>query len=130
MEITFGQLVKAHRQKSGLTQKQLAYRIGCAPVTLRKIEYDALRPSSQIAEALAAALEISSEKRAAFVRFARGQHSLSDVSHLSLDEINTKVTPADPETTSIAALTAADNPYKGLRAFDERGKAEFIAHQY
>ena len=70
-EVTFGQLVKARRRELGLTQDELAHRVGCAPVTLRKIEYDDLRPSVQIAERLAMALGIPLEERATFVRLAR-----------------------------------------------------------
>jgi len=70
-EETFGQRVKDRRRELGLTQDELARRVGCAPVTLRKIEYDDLRPSVQIAERLAMALNIPLEERAAFVRLAR-----------------------------------------------------------
>jgi WD40 repeat protein/serine/threonine protein kinase/DNA-binding XRE family transcriptional regulator len=70
---SFGQLVKARRRELGLTQDELAHRVGCAPVTLRKVEYDDLRPSVQIAERLAMALNIPLEERAAFVRLARAQ---------------------------------------------------------
>ena len=72
---TFGQLVKARRRELGLTQDELAHRVGCAPVTLRKIEYDDLRPSVQIAERLAMALNIPLEERAAFVRLARTERA-------------------------------------------------------
>src|SRR5512143_1572658 len=68
---SFGQLVKARRRELGLTQDELAHRVGCAPVTLRKIEYDDLRPSVQIAERLAMELNIPLEERATFVRLAR-----------------------------------------------------------
>jgi WD40 repeat protein/transcriptional regulator with XRE-family HTH domain len=54
-----------------LTQAELARRVGCATVTIRKIEYDSLRPSQQIAELLAKSLAIPLEERAAFVRLAR-----------------------------------------------------------
>jgi len=70
-EQSFGQLVKARRRELGLTQDELARRVGCAPVTIRKIEYDDLRPSVQIAERLAMALNVTLEERAAFVRLAR-----------------------------------------------------------
>ena len=72
-EATFGQQVKERRRELQLTQDELARRVACAPVTLRKIEYDDLRPSVQIAERLAMALNISLEERAAFVRLARAQ---------------------------------------------------------
>jgi WD40 repeat protein/transcriptional regulator with XRE-family HTH domain len=68
---SFGQRVKILRRELGLTQDELARRVGCAPVTLRKIEYDDLRPSVQIAERLAMALNVPLEERAAFVRQAR-----------------------------------------------------------
>jgi len=70
-EGTFGQVVKAYRHELGLTQEELARRVGCAAVTLRKIEYDDLCPSVQIAERLAMSLNIPLEDRAGFVRLAR-----------------------------------------------------------
>ena len=72
---SFGRRVKARRRELGLTQDELAHRVGCAPVTLRKIEYDDLRPSVQIAERLAMALNLPLEERAAFVRLARIERS-------------------------------------------------------
>ncbi len=72
---TFGQRVKERRRELGLTQDELARRVGCAPVTLRKIEYDDLRPSVQISERLAMALNIPLEERAAFVRLARAERA-------------------------------------------------------
>ena len=70
-EPSFGQVVKSRRRDFSLTQEELAGRVGCAPVTLRKIEHDDLRPSIQIAERLAMALNVAVEERAAFVRLAR-----------------------------------------------------------
>ena len=43
-EISFGQLIKDHRKVLDLTQAELARRVGCATITLRKIEADSLRP--------------------------------------------------------------------------------------
>jgi WD40 repeat protein/DNA-binding XRE family transcriptional regulator len=68
---SFGVIVKEHRRVRDLTQAELARRVGCAAITIRKIEADALRPSQQIAERLAMALGIPLEERAAFVRLAR-----------------------------------------------------------
>jgi WD40 repeat protein/serine/threonine protein kinase/DNA-binding XRE family transcriptional regulator len=70
-DISFGSIVKEHRQAFDLTQAELARRVACATITIRKIEYDALRPSIQIAERLATSLKIPMEERAAFVRLAR-----------------------------------------------------------
>jgi len=70
-EIPFGSIVKERRRALDLTQAEMARRVGCATVTIRKIEYDALRPSQQIAELLAKALAIPLEECSAFVRLAR-----------------------------------------------------------
>src|SRR5574341_1412936 len=74
-EESFGQAVKTRRRELGLTQDELARRVGCAAITLRKIEADDLRPSVQIAERLAMALTIALEERAAFVRLARAERA-------------------------------------------------------
>jgi WD40 repeat protein/serine/threonine protein kinase/DNA-binding XRE family transcriptional regulator len=70
-DITFGQVVKERRYLLGLTQAELGRRVGCAAITIRKIEADALRPSVQIAERLAVALNIPEAEHLAFVRLAR-----------------------------------------------------------
>ncbi|KAA3661451.1 MAG: helix-turn-helix domain-containing protein, partial [Chloroflexi bacterium] len=69
--ISFGNIVRERRSKMGLTQNELARRVGCAPITIRKIEYDSLRPSVQMAELLALALNIPEEEQLGFVRLAR-----------------------------------------------------------
>ncbi len=70
-ENSFGRWVRERRRTLDLTQEELARRVGCAAVTLRKIEYDQLRASQQIAERLAMALGIPLDDRAEFVRRAR-----------------------------------------------------------
>ena len=67
----FGDIVKQYRQHLDLTQAELARRVACATITIRKIEYNSLRPSIQIAERLATSLKIPLEEQAAFVRLAR-----------------------------------------------------------
>jgi WD40 repeat protein/transcriptional regulator with XRE-family HTH domain len=70
-DISFGQIVKERRRALDLTQAELARRVACATITVRKIEADALRPSQQVAERLAMALNIPLDERAKFVRLAR-----------------------------------------------------------
>jgi serine/threonine protein kinase/DNA-binding XRE family transcriptional regulator len=70
-EATFGQIVRERRLGLGLTQAELARRVNCATVTIRKIEYDNLRPSVQVAERLALSLNIPEAEQLAFVRLAR-----------------------------------------------------------
>jgi len=66
-----GRRVRENRLLLDLTQEELARRIGCAGITVRKIEAGDLRPSKQIAELLAKALGIPFEDQAEFVRQAR-----------------------------------------------------------
>ena len=70
-EALFGKLIRERRQALGLSQVELAGRVGCATVTERKIESGDLRPSIQMAERLAMGLVIPLEERAEFVRQAR-----------------------------------------------------------
>jgi transcriptional regulator with XRE-family HTH domain len=70
-EATLGQIVRERRLALGLTQAELARRVNCATVTIRKIEYDTLRPSLLVAERLALALNIPEEEQMAFIRLAR-----------------------------------------------------------
>ncbi len=69
--ISFGNFVRNRRRESDLTQEELARRVGCAAITIRKIEADDARPSVQIAERIAMSLTIPLNQRADFVRWAR-----------------------------------------------------------
>jgi predicted ATPase/DNA-binding XRE family transcriptional regulator len=71
-QVSFGEWLKRQRKASGLTQEQLADQIGCAAITVRKIEAEQRRPSEQIALLLAAIFKISEEEHKSFLRFARG----------------------------------------------------------
>lgn len=71
-EASFGEWLKRQRNAAGLTQKQLAHQIGCATITLRKIEADERRPSAQIAKQLADIFNIPEKERKRFLEFARG----------------------------------------------------------
>jgi transcriptional regulator with XRE-family HTH domain len=77
--LTFGSWVKLRRMGLGLTQKELARRVGYAAVTLRKVEADELRPSGQMAQKLAEALALEAEEQAQFVRFARDEALWDDI---------------------------------------------------
>jgi predicted ATPase/class 3 adenylate cyclase len=72
-ETSFGRWLQRRRKALDLTQEELAQRVGCAAETLRKIEADARRPSRQIAQRLAEALELPEAERAAFIQAARAE---------------------------------------------------------
>ena len=71
--VSFGAWLKQRRKALDLTQTELARQLGCATVTLQKIELDERRPSKQLATALAAQLGVPAAERAAFVQTARGE---------------------------------------------------------
>lgn len=68
---SFGQWIKQRRKTMDFTREDLAGQIGCASDTLYKIEAGARRPSKQIAELLAQHLNIPSDERIMFIKFAR-----------------------------------------------------------
>src|SRR5262249_15071067 len=70
-EPPFGRLVRERRRALDLTQEELARRVGCAVITIRKVEASDMRASQQVAERLAAALGVPLDERAAFVRGVR-----------------------------------------------------------
>ena len=72
-DASFGAWLTQQRQRLHIQRTDLAARIGCAVVTLRKIEADERRPSRQVAELLAEHLDIPPHTRDLFVRVARGE---------------------------------------------------------
>src|SRR5687767_15010859 len=67
---SFGAWLKQRRKALDLTQAELGSRVGCAMMTIQKIEAEARRPSKIMAERLAGALEIADAERAAFLHLA------------------------------------------------------------
>ena len=70
---SIGAWLKQRRRSLNLTQAELAQKVGCATITLQKIEQDERRPSIDIAQRLAEVLQIAPEDRAAFLKSARGE---------------------------------------------------------
>jgi predicted ATPase/class 3 adenylate cyclase len=70
---SFGYWVRRRRKALDLTQAELAAQVGCAEVTIRRIEADERRPSRQIAQRLANQLALPPEQQAAFIQAARAE---------------------------------------------------------
>jgi predicted ATPase/DNA-binding XRE family transcriptional regulator len=71
-KISFGEWLRQHRRMLDLTQQDLADQAGCARITLRRIEADALKPSKELALILLEKLGIPEVERLQWVQFARG----------------------------------------------------------
>ena len=119
--LTFGGWVKRRRRTLGLTQKELAYRIGYAVVTLRKLEADELRPSRQMAVKLAAALELAPEEAAQFVRFARDEAHWDDIAlpgRVAPPPIPPTPAPNEPTPTVVEQALPDSSAVAGTRLGD------------
>ncbi len=72
-DASFGHWLALRRKALRLSCVELARRVGCATVTLHKIEADERRPSEQTAAKLADHLALPPAERATFIRVARGE---------------------------------------------------------
>ena len=92
VEASFGHWVQRRRKALDLTQEELAQKVGCAAETLRKIESNNRRPSDQIAERLAQALEVPEAHQAVFIKAARGNlAALDQLQHPTQDLLNEQI---------------------------------------
>lgn len=109
---SFGAWVRRRRKALDLTQAALAHRVGCAEVTIRKLEADAFRPSREIADLLARCLDIPPDSRDVFVQVARAERSVDRLASV----------PPSGSMSRDGAL--AD---KGLAIFAEREHVNVLA---
>ncbi len=82
---SFGAWLYRQRRSLDLTRKALANQVGCAEITLRRIEDDSLKPSQELANILLEKLGICENERPQWVQFARGltAHPEPPVGYLS-----------------------------------------------
>ena len=74
---TFGRWLHDARRARGLSREALATHVGCAAITIRKIEGDERRPSQPFAERLFAVLEIPAAEWPPLLRLARVTSAVS-----------------------------------------------------
>ncbi len=77
LDTSFGHWLRARRRALDLTQADLARWVGCAVVTIQKIEADDRRPSRQLAARLTDGLLIAADDRAAMIMLARAEPYLA-----------------------------------------------------
>jgi predicted ATPase/transcriptional regulator with XRE-family HTH domain len=97
--ISFGYWVRRRRKALDLTQGDLARQVGCAEVTIQKIEADERRPSKHFAERMAEQLGIPLDERTAFLRCARGEAPIDTLAAPPVAERRVAETPA-PEPSA------------------------------
>jgi len=100
---SFGQWLKQQRKVCDLTQAELAAAVGCAMMTIQKIEAEERRPSKELAAHLARAFAVPPADHATFVRIARGELGAERLSDLGGP-------PAGPPRTAPARLPTLPVP--------------------
>jgi predicted ATPase/transcriptional regulator with XRE-family HTH domain len=114
---SFGYWVRRQRKALDLTQAALATQVGCARVTIRKIEQDERRPSRQMAERLADCLAIPAAERAAFIQSGLGQQPV-DTLPLPSQPVNAN-RPPRPAFLARPEEPAPDDPQNVFVGRDE-----------
>jgi predicted ATPase/class 3 adenylate cyclase len=100
---SFGEWLKRRRSVLLLSREDLAQQVGCAVVTLRKIEADERRPSLAIAEQLAERLELAADERLTFLKVARAELAVDQLPPARPHERGSTASPA-PTPPSRPAL--------------------------
>ncbi len=72
-EISFGIWLRKQRHALDLTRQAFADQVGCAEVTLRRIEAGTLKPSKELANLLLEKLGTPEGERSRWISFARGR---------------------------------------------------------
>ncbi|HET6313368.1 MAG TPA: helix-turn-helix domain-containing protein, partial [Chloroflexia bacterium] len=114
---SFGAWLKERRKALGMTRDDLADQVGCAAVTIIKIERGQRRPSRQVAECIAAALRISPDEREAVVQWARGTLDAAVPSVPALSTQASTNAPAEPRGLPEAVPARLDNLPAALNSF-------------
>jgi WD40 repeat protein/transcriptional regulator with XRE-family HTH domain len=121
-EATFKEWLKQRRKALDLTQAALAHRVGCSIYTVQRIEEGVARPSRQLAELLAAGLELAPHEQADFIKRARSAPLRSAA------PANAPAMSPDEGGLGLPAPEPA-SPYKGLRAFQETDAPDFFGRE-
>jgi predicted ATPase/transcriptional regulator with XRE-family HTH domain len=75
---SFGEWLAARRKSQGLTREELARRVGCAPITVEKLERGERKPSAPLARLLFAALDVPTDEHNALIRLARSEERTAE----------------------------------------------------
>jgi predicted ATPase/DNA-binding XRE family transcriptional regulator len=96
-EISFGEWLRQRRRMLDLTQQDFADQVGCARITLRRIESDTLKPSKELALILLKTVGIPQNQLEQWAHFARGQSGMP---------LEQPISESKPQTNLPASLTS------------------------
>lgn len=142
VETSFGRWLQRRRKALDLTQEELAQRVGCSAEYLRKIEADFRRPSRQIAERLAKALEIPVPDQVVFIKAARAELAPDRLKSPTQDIPQVALVPAKTLSSEAVSFLLTQItptyqtkpfdgrcPYKGLDVFEEEDAELFFGRE-
>jgi predicted ATPase/DNA-binding XRE family transcriptional regulator len=101
---SFGYWLKRRRKALDLTQAELASQVGCSAAAIRKLEAEERRPSVQIVERLAEIFNIPQNEQVTFLRFARGDWTLTPSE--SIEDSPWRTSTISPRSNLPASPTA------------------------
>ena len=82
-DLSFGKWLRQRRRMLDLTQQAFADQVGCARITLSRIEADTLKPSQQLALIILEKAGVPQMECEQWIRFARGLSSLPSSTFLA-----------------------------------------------
>jgi predicted ATPase/DNA-binding XRE family transcriptional regulator len=112
----FAEWLRQRRRTLDLTQAELAERVSCSLVTIRKLEYADSFPSKELAATLAQVLGVPPADEETFVRFARGEPRKDDKvtrwqGDTMMAPVPVTVSPLHPVTPSPPHLVTPSPPH-------------------
>jgi predicted ATPase/DNA-binding XRE family transcriptional regulator len=85
-KISFGNWLRKQRRSLDLSRQAFANQVGCAEITLRRIEAGTLKPSKDLAQTILEKLGIPKAERQQWIAFARGLSSFPPISKSSTSQ--------------------------------------------
>jgi transcriptional regulator with XRE-family HTH domain len=125
-EVSFGEWLKRQRNGRGLTQEQLAHQIGCAAITVRKIEAEERRPSVQIIERLAEIFNIPPNEQKRFLRYARGELKYAMQDSIEETPWHATVSTRTNLPAGVTALIGRESELVEIRAYLMRAEVRLV----
>lgn len=122
-EFSIGYWIKRRRKALDMTQKDLADRVGCALITIAKIESDQRRPSAEMAGLLAEHLEIPEEQRSSFIKIVRGLNSSIHLRKIAVAGLQ----PPEPARISASISTPEADKLRGLELIGNISQSKLVA---
>jgi predicted ATPase/DNA-binding XRE family transcriptional regulator len=111
-DVSFGEWLKRRRKGMGLTQRQLAARINCSTVMLKKIEAEQRRASVQMVERLAEIFNIPQNELSSFLKYARGDWRHAPVESIGATPWRAGTSPRTNLPAPITSFLGRENEQK------------------